>query len=86
MDLQKLNGSLPGREELAGVFLDPSPAPAYTKPIKQRVVPPSTFPEWFFLKINYPASQSSASLSASSCQIKYLSGEASTPAFANRDP
>ena len=74
------------KRKSAGVFLDPSVAPAYTKPIKQTAAPPSTFPEWFFLKINYPASRSSVSLSASSCQIKYLSGEASTPAFANGDP
>ena len=70
----------------AGVFLDPAVAPAYTKPIKQTAASLSTFPEWFFLKINYPASLSPASVSASNCQIKYLGGEASTRAFANGDP
>lgn len=65
----------------AGVFLDAAVAPAYTKPIKQTAASLSTFPEWFFLKINYPASAS-----ASNCQIKYLGGEASTRAFANGDP
>lgn len=57
-------------------------APAYPKPIKPTAASLSTFPECFFLKINYPALQSLAFVSASHCCIKDLAGEASPAGFA----
>lgn len=60
----------------AWVFLDPAMAPAYPKPIKPAAASLSTFPECFFLKINYPALRSLAFVSASNCCIKDLAGEA----------